>query len=817
MDESFSQCLGDLFSEQRKAYQWSAGSIYVTIATSLSNDESKVIDLTPTLGKNKNTPQKGKRDDTNCYWLSSELSQNNEAFRQTNIYPIFIRACALAGFKVFGSYSPLRKAVYFLCSRSQYHNEESNKIAAAKRIRTKKTTAPSAPKSAKSQRPIKPLAKQPVNELPLELESENKVESACTGIQNPLLLGYPNYSRCLFKFSIHWDDDLTRWFLPHHQKGCVSHCGHVRLESSLLRLRTKHVLNENELQVTNDSLESKISATATAGLIETRTGIQLEWHQVHYLKTKDRNKLVMNGGTSNPSNATAVDRLIADLSNDKTKSFIMLFAEKKSGLLTVKEKRFGKNKALEIDQFKEDLGDLIDSPELYAESLRDRLVHSETGEILLQIAWASDESRRKFDMYPEIVGGDDTEETNSEERPLYTLCGLDGNNEIFVILNCFMPCKSQWAFSWILKTALPNLHPGTALSRVIKINSDADPQETRAIEAITGRDTIIVRGPLRALFPIRTAKILPNALHGWCLFHKLDRNLTSDPKYKSIITAAKEKSILARATVDMLLKWLWYFAKHYETAQEIEFSTILLNHYLTEDQDDHFAVLDTEFREKLREFITKSYMEHGSKLFDAYFPGMTLGFVTTGINESYHRATKHHINGPKPMHDLAESAGRMDDIERKKEKRKSKRVAYDVTATFAKEEDRKTTVPEFTDYCNEKVGDEHRQADKHFVYRFSDTVFYVKRDYKKHDSTPQEDLNLPLAYCQSIFENFEQCAVRVDSHEKKALRELKEKLLGDKRGNLPQYQVILYHVMKYVIPRFETMKVVKILTMSDGY
>ena len=89
MAESFSQCLGDLFTEQRKAYQWSAGSIYVTIATSLSDDESKVIDLTPTLGKNKKYPPEGKRDDINYYWLSRELSQNNDVFHQTNISPIF--------------------------------------------------------------------------------------------------------------------------------------------------------------------------------------------------------------------------------------------------------------------------------------------------------------------------------------------------------------------------------------------------------------------------------------------------------------------------------------------------------------------------------------------------------------------------------------------------------------------------------------------------------------------------------------------------------------------------------------------------------
>ena len=63
---------------------------------------------------------------------------------------------------------------------------------------------------------------------------------------------------------------------------------------------------------------------------------------------------------------------------------------------------------------------------------------------------------------------------------------------------------------------------------------------------------------------------------------------------------------------------------------------------------------------------------------------MTLGFVTTGINESWHRVTKHHINGLKPMHDLAQSAAIVNGIEKKKEHRKSKRVAYNATATFAK-------------------------------------------------------------------------------------------------------------------------------------
>ena len=46
------------------------------------------------------------------------------------------------------------------------------------------------------------------------------------------------------------------------------------------------------------------------------------------------------------------------------------------------------------------------------------------------------------------------------------------------------------------------------------------------------------------------------------VWHKYKRNLTSHPEYKSIIAAAKNRSILTRAKIDMLLRWLWYFARH---------------------------------------------------------------------------------------------------------------------------------------------------------------------------------------------------------------------------------------------------------------
>jgi len=88
--------------------------------------------------------------------------------------------------------------------------------------------------------------------------------------------------------------------------------------------------------------------------------------------------------------------------------------------------------------FEEDLGDSLDSPEMFASTLegtiRDNLTNSATGQILLLAVWTTDEAQRKFDMYPEFVSVDDTEGTSAEDRPLHNWCTKDGNNKIFNFL-----------------------------------------------------------------------------------------------------------------------------------------------------------------------------------------------------------------------------------------------------------------------------------------------------------------------------------------------------------------------------------------------
>ena len=773
---SYADSISKLASLQTEALKWKCGPIAINVATKLNDDTLKEINLTQTVGyKNKRVPNPDKRSDANCYWLPTFFNQNEETFRIKHIYPIFVRACRDAGFKVTPSYDPKTKYVTFKCFRGKYHDEEKSKEYVASRPRNVRCPdkAP-VPRGRKTQRPIK-------------------------GDEN-------NDTKCDFRFVVYWDEVKQRWFLPHQQGGCKDHCGHMHVNPSLIRLHSKHAIATDELKVAKDALNSKISATATAQLIKTRTGEELEWQQVQYLKTKDKNDLVMN---AKGAQATAVDRLFANLRNDPEKSFVALFAESdKSGLLTIKTKKVNANGAETIEAFEGSLDDVTDSPQKFAETLRGNLTNSKTGQVLLAIAWTTDKARRKFDMFPEFMGGDDTEDTNSEERPLYTLLGKDNNNQSFAHTWCFMPSKAQWAFSWIFKHAVPTLHPGTAPMRVVKITTDADAQETRAVESVVGRAELCSK----------VIKIFPKAKHGWCGWHRINRNFTNDPKYKSMLAAAKNSSIFTRVEIDVVVRWLWYFIKHYEDEKEIQFSLNLLDFYLKEeDQSNHFGVIEESVRAKVRVFVTKSFQEHGHKLFEASFTGMTLGNVTTSINEAEHRAIKKHTSGPRPQDDIAESADKINEIFDSKENRKAKQVAFDATSTFGKAEDRDKNVAGLTDYVNKLLCREcYTEAPRHCGFRESENCFFVKRDYDKYDSTHQEDLDLPASVCQALSDQLDGHMKSVSKGDKKKIRELKEKLLGDKQGNLKEYGALLSEVMKYVIPRFERTRELKIISLPNG-
>ena len=61
---------------------------------------------------------------------------------------------------------------------------------------------------------------------------------------------------------------------------------------------------------------------------------------------------------------------------------------------------------------------------------------------------------------------------------------------------------------------------------------------------------------------------------------------------------AKDASILARAEVDAIIRWMWYFARNYETEEEVKLASKLLVCYLSDDQSEHICKIDELLRKK---------------------------------------------------------------------------------------------------------------------------------------------------------------------------------------------------------------------------
>ncbi len=385
--------------------------------------------------------------------------------------------------------------------------------------------------------------------------------------------------------------------------------------------------------------------------------------------------------------STAADKLSVTLSAPGVSS-LCLFADYDSDLLTIKQKKKApKSLTFEETPFRDDLGDGIETPMSFAHSMegtvRDNLTNTATGQILLLAMWTWDSGRRLFDMYPEFVSCNNTEGTNLEERPLHDWCSQDANNELFSFLCAFLPSKAQWSYTFVFRGTI-SLGLGPSLVRTNKINSDADKQERRAICNAIGKriknysmgvgssnkEEIVLPlykknkkpPPLSSLIStiVSGGAVLPNAQHGWCGFHKIDRNFTSNSEYKNVLDYEREKSILGHIEIDVIVRWMWYFIKTYRTMEEVQMSAYFINWYMTEnDQTYHISSLDDGSRTKIWYFLCKSFFPNSDMLFESSFDGVTFKKVTTSICEAWHRATKRVAGGPKPNHDIGESSKRI--------------------------------------------------------------------------------------------------------------------------------------------------------------
>ena len=122
-----------------------------------------------------------------------------------------------------------------------------------------------------------------------------------------------------------------------------------------------------------------------------------------------------------------------------------------------------------------------------------------------------------------------------------------------------------------------------------------------------------------------------------------------------------------------------------------------------------------------------------------------------------------------------------------------------------------------TDFCNKHLHMSFKRANTNEIYRLSENTWLVKRNQDLYSPSVEEDLGKTHRYCQNLLDvminNIENST---DPLGKKCIQQLKDKLLGVKKGNIPQYKSLINQAGKYVIPRFERTYQVTIETQSNG-
>ena len=241
---TYSSHLAGLLREQRKEHFLDTGPVHIKVATSLTDDTSKSINLMNTIGHNERPLGSKNRNNTNCYWLPSEVNKNEPVFRRAKIHPMFVLACAKAGSKINAEYHPKFENIYFKCIRGKLHRGEGNKRANDKhalKIQRKSSGLSEGPHKKKSQRRIQMPQRRQENKCRVhwgDSSDEDSLEE-----KQPLEEDLLNSTTCKFKFCVYWCPDCQQWFLPHKQSGSIKYCGHRRVASNLMRLHTNIVLS----------------------------------------------------------------------------------------------------------------------------------------------------------------------------------------------------------------------------------------------------------------------------------------------------------------------------------------------------------------------------------------------------------------------------------------------------------------------------------------------------------------------------------------------------------------------------------------------
>ena len=247
------------------------------------------------------------------------------------------------------------------------------------------------------------------------------------------------------------------------------------------------------------------------------------------------------------------------------------------------------------------------------ESWRKLLQVGTNNKILVAFAWCHDDELQNARKFPEFWACDTTFGVTKEQRNLFLMAGIDGNNKVFTIFRCFMPSKEARAYNWALRIAFKNLVGEHALSLNQCIASDAE-------------DAMYT--PIRGM--IHSVPCMKKSHHRLDKFHLLNKEWKDHVSTK--VSGDDQKTIIAN-----LFAMLGNLFDYVESKEEM---ICCMNHFHT-----YFKSIKTSLKsENVIEAIEKIVISVSNKLeYIAHYNFMrisTFGFLGDSIVEAANSGIK---------------------------------------------------------------------------------------------------------------------------------------------------------------------------------
>ena len=671
------------------------------------------------------------------YLQRSVYNTNCPATRKKIISPFIAKACALAGFlSTMKGWESDANCIRFCCSRSRRFQEQksfrTNQVSAARKIHS--GTSRDA-LTAEEQNAITGLSVDEIGRIDsryVKTFSERNRKTA-----RPLT----KEETCECSFLLYWEKSADHsehgtWFFAQNGAGKLSHSGHMKkTEFEIKRILSHHSENAKTLALAIHDVH--LDSSIVNAIIQRNNGENMTPSQVRYWC---RVNVSIPVSIDETVNFTVGERIFNWLLSQKDISFDLVWADPdEAGLYVTFYGKVKLKRTHVASQTRESVTEELPegalehpmedvcSPEAWSCSMMNALSFMYQGrkQILVGVAFVTDDQRRMANCFPEAAGMDVQFGTNQEKRNLLIMTVKTSENRINCIFQYFMPSSARWAYNFAAMKAIPNLLGSRFCQKLSALATDGEQKMYAPFEDLMG-----------------PGKLYPNCRHFLCAYHLTYRNNnepstgpSKDRPHQSTWLKVFRSYVMALSTVP-------------ETEEEFDIMVRNLVTLFESDADQpfsprHASRLGPENCKKLVAYFRKSILIHKKKI--AFYERRTVrsfDLHTTSNTESEGAALKKSPMGPRPNDSLDKSAEAIAKQSRRRSANKSKRTAASLDEHIVKIKEGDEYIAElerFTEYAADHVRQQYECSAEYWVFRVDETTFWLtKKKYQQHSSNESD-------------------------------------------------------------------------------